>query len=102
MSRRMASWIAIAAAILAAAPAAAAPPDLATTCAILFSSQARGLATVDGSLYPMQWYRMSLSRTAVTLDLVVTKPTGAARYSGFKCETDADGQVVTVSSPSSR
>lgn len=83
-------------------PALAAPLDLATSCAILFSSQAQTVATVGGKLYVYQWYRMALTRTAVTLDLVVGGPNGSTRYSGFKCATGATGTIAVVSSPLSK
>jgi hypothetical protein len=78
----------------------AAPPDLATICATLFMSKAQSLATSNGVVHPLQWYRMSMTQTQVTLDLVISlTATSAVRYSGFKCQQASDGTVTMVSSP---
>lgn len=79
--------------------ASAAPPDLAAICATLFMPKARALATVNGAVYPLQWYRMSMTRTLVTLDLVITFSTSAIRYSGFECQQGSDGTVTMIASP---
>lgn len=77
----------------------AAPPDLATICATLFMPRALTLATVNGAVYPLQWYRMSMTQTLVTLDLVITFSSGAVRYSGFECQQGSDGTVSMIASP---
>ncbi len=90
----------VAAGLLLPATLSAAPPDLATICATLFMSKAQSLATVNGVQYPLQWYRMTMTQTQVTLDLVISlSSTSAVRYSGFKCQQASDGTVTMVSSP---
>lgn len=79
--------------------ARAALPDLATVCATMFMPKALTAATVNKVVYPLQWYRMSMTQTLVTLDLVVTLPSGAVRYSGFKCQQGSDGTVTMIASP---
>ncbi len=87
-------------AALAAHPGVAAIPDPATKCAILFTPNAKKLATVGGTLYPYYWYRTALTSTSVTLALVVKGSGGSVTYSGFVCNVAANGTVTTASSPS--
>ena len=79
-------------------PCAAGPPDGVTECALFFTAKAQKLATINGQLYPYQWYRQSISKAAVILTLVVTGPS-TATYKGFQCTLAKDGSITGGSSP---
>ncbi|HEY1720338.1 MAG TPA: hypothetical protein VGG27_03765 [Magnetospirillaceae bacterium] len=101
MMRNSRLLIVLAAAVLLAmpiSPSRAAPVDLATMCALAFKSRAVQLATINGTVYPYQWYRTALSKTSVTLTLVVVSPSDSVPYKGFQCQITG-GQLQTVSSP---
>jgi hypothetical protein len=102
--RRIAAMmIAAVISVTAMGPAAKAmTADIGSACGAYFAAQAQQLATLPGGAAVTRWLTTQIRSDTVLIDLLVFKPNGVLRFTGFGCSIGKGGKLAPIGVGASR